>query len=158
VYVLNRALQVYVRPLRRVARWGGCMAACFSILGLMLSPTASANSISMWPTFECHHYNNNTASITLDKLQVNDDDYLTVWAPMLDRYNGQSWVRVFTGAQQVFADSALGELTESSVTLRVAPNAYYRAWAGIASTDGKGAAIYYAQPIAGAYTNKVCRT
>jgi hypothetical protein len=147
------------RWVRRLSKLGGVAATALSIIGLVMIPTASAASLSMWPTFECHRYSNGTASITVDELQTNDDGYTTVWQPKLQRYTGTVWTNYWTGALEQFEDSAWGRLVvDYSQSVMVAPNSYYREYLAIGSTDGRGAAIYYAQPIAGRYTDRICHT
>lgn len=112
----------------------------------------------MWPTFECYHHPNGTASITVDKLQVNEDGLTTFWAAHLQRWNGRGYVAYWSSKFERFDDSVFGQLEEYPISVWVRPNSYYRAVIVMATTDGRGAHAVYATPIAGRYNRVACHT
>ncbi len=143
---------------RRSKRRGILAAAASIILSLSMVSAAGATSLSMWPTFECYHYNNGRASITLDKLQVNDDGLNTAWGAVIYRWNGRQWVVYRRTVSQVFQDSSFGKLEQQPISIWVTPNRYYRAVILVRSTGDRTTQLTYARAIAGYYRPTICHT
>jgi hypothetical protein len=150
--------QLRTRAHRRAARISALAAAAAIAVGLSVAPAAGATSLSMWPTFECYHYPNGTASLSVDKLQVNEDGLTTVWGAILYRWNGAGWVHYWSSSVEHFTDSVFGQLEEQPINVTVGPNSYYEAEIVMYTNDGRGTQYAYAQPIAGRYSSTACHT
>lgn len=137
-----------------------------AIVALAIAPTAGATSLRMSPTFECYSYHG-TASITIDKLQVQEDGRATAWGAAVWRWNGRSWgtrpywtsrASTFNDGDSNQGDSSFGQVLEQPISVRVAANSYYAVEDLMKSTGDRSVQHAWASPMVGRYNSTACHT